>query len=367
MFITGVDGLTGGNLAWYFKDRVARVLGISRTHPVAIPDVETPALNVQNYNRVRQCLTQFKPEVIIHTISAVHYGHDPADQERSWRSNVLSTRVILDAARDLHARVVLISIEAEDSPFNEEVPIVGDPENWYVSDRTEAERMVMDHPESLVLRTRLFGWNVGDVECFPEWLLRNLFNKETVFCFTERVFSAIYVLDFAELLGRCLRQGVTGFFRVIGNDDLSNYSFGQELARIFGLDPAFIQPRIVRLPLPANAACLPTDGQPTLLNEIGGGQVPTVREGLAAFFRDWRDGFPNRLKECAKVAAPVCILPQRDVIPYGCQLIDADDMEAVTKVLHSWSLTQGPTIDHFEKDVAQTVHARYAVAVNSGT
>ena len=50
-------------------------------------------------------------------------------------------------------------------------------------------------------------------------------------------------------------------------------------------------------------------------------------------------------------------------IPYGCQNITSDDIEAVVRVLKSDYLTQGPELIRFEKAFAQYVGAQYAVAV----
>lgn len=55
------------------------------------------------------------------------------------------------------------------------------------------------------------------------------------------------------------------------------------------------------------------------------------------------------------------------MIPYGRQTISQKDIEAVTEVLRSDWLTQGPTVPRFEAAVAQRVGARYAIAVNSAT
>lgn len=54
-------------------------------------------------------------------------------------------------------------------------------------------------------------------------------------------------------------------------------------------------------------------------------------------------------------------------IPYARQSISDPDIEAVVRVLRSDWLTQGPTVERFEKAVAQYCGAQYAVAVNSGT
>lgn len=56
-----------------------------------------------------------------------------------------------------------------------------------------------------------------------------------------------------------------------------------------------------------------------------------------------------------------------NVIPYGKQYISDADIEAVTAVLKSDYLTQGPKIEEFEKAFANYVDAKYAIAVSNGT
>lgn len=52
---------------------------------------------------------------------------------------------------------------------------------------------------------------------------------------------------------------------------------------------------------------------------------------------------------------------------YGRQKISDDDIDAVTTVLRGDFLTQGPVVEAFEKALAESVGARFAVAVSSGT
>jgi UDP-4-amino-4,6-dideoxy-N-acetyl-beta-L-altrosamine transaminase len=56
-----------------------------------------------------------------------------------------------------------------------------------------------------------------------------------------------------------------------------------------------------------------------------------------------------------------------DFLPYGRQEIDADDIAAVSSVLNSDFLTQGPLVTKLEETFAATVGARHAVVCNSGT
>ncbi len=54
-------------------------------------------------------------------------------------------------------------------------------------------------------------------------------------------------------------------------------------------------------------------------------------------------------------------------IPYGRQSITTEDIDAVVDVLKSDFLTQGPTIESFEKAFADYVGSKYAVVVSNGT
>ena len=55
------------------------------------------------------------------------------------------------------------------------------------------------------------------------------------------------------------------------------------------------------------------------------------------------------------------------MIYYGKQSLDESDIEAVISVLRSDFLTQGPTIERFERRVADYCGAKYAVAVTNAT
>jgi len=55
------------------------------------------------------------------------------------------------------------------------------------------------------------------------------------------------------------------------------------------------------------------------------------------------------------------------MIPYGRQDISQADIDAVSQVLRSDFLTQGPAVPRFEQAVAARVRARHALAVNSAT
>ena len=54
-------------------------------------------------------------------------------------------------------------------------------------------------------------------------------------------------------------------------------------------------------------------------------------------------------------------------INYGLHYIDKKDIRGVTKILKSNFLTQGPTIEKFEKKLKKRFGAKYCIALSSGT
>lgn len=56
-----------------------------------------------------------------------------------------------------------------------------------------------------------------------------------------------------------------------------------------------------------------------------------------------------------------------NLLPYGHQWIDDEDIASVVRVLKTDWITQGPKVDEFERTVAEYCGAKYAVAVSSGT
>jgi perosamine synthetase len=56
-----------------------------------------------------------------------------------------------------------------------------------------------------------------------------------------------------------------------------------------------------------------------------------------------------------------------NLLPYGHQVIDEEDIQTVVDVLRSDWLTTGPNVAAFEQALAQQVGAEYAVAVSNGT
>jgi UDP-4-amino-4,6-dideoxy-N-acetyl-beta-L-altrosamine transaminase len=60
-------------------------------------------------------------------------------------------------------------------------------------------------------------------------------------------------------------------------------------------------------------------------------------------------------------------LAAKPFLPYGRQVIEEDDIQAVSEVLRGDYLTTGPTVGRFEAALAKTVNAKHAIVCANGT
>ncbi|MCJ7707996.1 MAG: SDR family oxidoreductase, partial [Anaerolineales bacterium] len=163
------------------------------------------------------------------------------------------------------------------------------PTNVYGQSKLEGEQAVAAaHPEALIVRTNLYGWNAQDKQSLAEWFLSNLEAGKRCRGFTDVWFSPILVNDLGWLLFAMLEVGLTGVYHVAGSECASKYDFGLRLARIFGLDPSLVEPVGV-----GQAALRARRGRQLCLNveraeRALGASLPTVEEGLTRF-RDLRE------------------------------------------------------------------------------
>ena len=367
ILITGVSGLLGNNLAYYFRED-NQITGLYFGHPVTIPDVETRCLNLLDYSETRALVLKLRPDVVMHCASKTDVDQMESEKEEGWQANVLATRVLLDALRDLDAKVIHISTDSVYSglngPYDEDMEPA--PCNWYGKTKLESERLVSQRSGSLILRTNLYGWNIQEKMSLAEWFLERLQTDEFTMGFADARFSSIYTFLLAEIIEKCLKRDLVGIYNCACRDSWTKYEFGQQIAEIFGFESEKVLPTSLDdvrsgakrgKDLRLNVGRLETElGEP----------LPTMSESLGRLYHDWQDGLPIKIKE--GVGGELnAFYPARSIINYGGQAIDQADIDAVVRVLKSTNLTQGEQISRFEEEVASYVGVQFSVAVSSGT
>lgn len=365
MIITGVSGLLGNNLAHYFKDKY-EIEGWYSSHKVSVEGVKARKVDIVYEKAISEIIGEYSPDVIIHCASLTDVDFCQRHKSLTKLVNSDSTRRLVRSSEDPKMKFVYISTDSVydggKGNFREDDP--ASPCNYYGMSKYEGEEAVREKENSLILRTNIFGWNIQKKDSIAEWIVHQLMKKRSIKGFKDVYFSSIYTFELARILEEMLAGDLKGLYNCASSTSLSKYEFACGVADRFSLDKSLIEPvKIDDFPFVAKRGKnLSLDS--SKLSRILGKELPTIEESLDAFFRDYKEGLPDKIKSRQSGAR---YYPKLSSIPYGRQNLDDDDVAGVVDVLKSSNLTQGERILSFEKSLCDYTGARFAVAFNSGT
>ncbi|MFA5903079.1 MAG: UDP-4-amino-4,6-dideoxy-N-acetyl-beta-L-altrosamine transaminase [Desulfobacula sp.] len=362
ILITGVSGLLGNNLAYYFKDRF-NVLGLYKTHPVEINGIVTRQVDILSKDSIKCVIGEFRPDIIIHCASLTDIEYSELNKESADLINVSGTRNIVSVVAD-NTKIVYIS---SDSVYDGikgnfvETDMV-DPQNYYGLSKYNGELEALKKRKSLVLRTNIFGWNIQEKNSIAEWIMHELDMNHEINGFRDVYFSSIYTFDLAKILEKAIEQDLAGIYNCGSRDSISKYEFALLIAQFFCLNQNLVKPiSIDHFSFKAKRGknlSLNVDKLSTALNLT----LPSINESLLSFYNDFKNSLQQNI---GKQMIPV--MKTQAFLNYGKQSIDNDDIQAVVEALQSANLTQGPKIFEFESALCNTVEAPFSVSCNSGT
>ena len=366
MLITGISGLLGNNLAFCLKDHY-QILGVYHTHRVEIDGIQTRGADLISGYGLRELIARFKPDIVIHGAAQADVEVCEEYPQEAEQINVVGTKNVAGCLKGSSAKLVYISTDlvydgikgnfCEDDPVN--------PPNHYAVTKCKAEKEVLNNKDSLVLRVNFFGWNIQNKYSLGEWVIHELTRKRAIQGFTDCFFSTMYTFELAKLLDLTIKKDLSGIYNCASSTSLSKYEFMTHLATELNLDTQLIQPILVddfgfKAKRSKNLSLNTTKLAMALAIEI-----PSLPDSIKRFVYDFKTGVAENIKShrWKKNIYPADL----EIIPYGRQCLDEDDIAAVVDVLKSEALAQGPRAQEFQSALCQMTDAAYCVAVNSGT
>lgn len=242
ILITGVSGLLGSNLAYCWKRRHA-VAGIYHTHPFTPQGIVSCEADLINPAAVDAIIDDFRPDVIVHTAALANVDACETDHSLADRLNVGLTRSVCSAACLKGIKLVHISTDAIYDGVKGNYIETDElhPSNYYAQTKLKAEQEAMRHPQSLIVRTSFYGFNVIAKKSLAEWVVDELSAGRSINGFEDAFSSNIFTFDLAVLLEQMIEHNLTGVYNAGCRDALSKYDFAREIARLFSLDGSLIK------------------------------------------------------------------------------------------------------------------------------
>lgn len=363
LLITGISGLLGSNLAYYFKDS-SDILGLYNAHPVEVNGIHTQQVDILSVDSLKIVIQDFHPDIIIHCASLTDIEYCEVNKEATDLVNVLGTKNIVDSINEDSTKIIYISSESvyEGASGNHSETDIVNPQNYYGLSKYKGELETLKRAGSLILRTNIFGWNIQAKHSIAEWMLNELARNTQINGFKDAYCSYIYTLELAVILEKAIEQDLSGIYNCGSCDSISKYEFALLIARLFHLNQNLVKPisiddfkfkakRGKNLSLNVSKLALALN-----LN------LPRIHDSVKAFYNDFESGLNKNIGRQMLFDKQT-----KPFLNYGKQLIDEDDIQAVVEVLQSTNLTQGSKVAEFEEALCRRTGARFAVACNSGT
>lgn len=286
ILVTGASGLLGASTAAAAGHRYGRAVGVSNRHPITIPNVTDVHVDLRQRGAGADVVCRHRPAWVIHCAAATNVDWCEAHAEESHRLNVEASRELAAAARGVGARFLYVSTDSvfdgkQGEYAEEDAPR---PLNVYAATKLGGEVAVSEEaPNSLIVRTSIYGWNAQAKLSLAEWVLDRLKAGKEVPGFTDVVFSPLLAHDLATILLDMIERDLQGVFHVGARDACSKYEFAVRIAECFWLDAGLVRPSSIDVARLVANRPKNTSLNVARITRVLQRPMPSVREGLQRF------------------------------------------------------------------------------------
>lgn len=300
IFITGLAGMLGSNLAFLLRDKY-KIFGIDK-NPVGIEGIICEEGSALDTLRVEDIIKENSIDIFIHCAALVNV--DLCEQKPDYAEivNYEMTKNLANICNRNGTKFIFISTDAvfpgTKLGLSNELDETG-PISVYGKTKLVAETAVLKNKNNLVIRTNIYGFNYRDKNSFGEWIVQALHSDEALNMFSDLTFSPILVNRFVEILDICMEKDLKGIYHICCTGMISKYDLGVAIQKAFKIpgrinstsmkDFEFAAPRTKNMGLDNSK----------IRKELNM-EIPTALEDAQEFYRLWQDGYGKRLKEGKK-------------------------------------------------------------------
>lgn len=227
VLVTGANGQLGYDVIKRLEEKEIKYLGTDRD-----------TLDITKEDDVKRVIKDYSPDVIVHC--AAYTAVDKAEDERELchAVNVLGTRYIAEACKEIDAKMIYISTDyvfdgKGDKPFD--VTDGPNPINYYGQTKYEGELEVQNLIDRyfIVRISWVFGSNGNN---FVKTMLRLGKERDEISVVADQVGSPTYTYDLSKLLVEMIETDKYGTYHATNEGYCSWYEFACEIFKQAGID-----------------------------------------------------------------------------------------------------------------------------------
>jgi dTDP-4-dehydrorhamnose reductase len=182
-------------------------------------------LDIRDETAVRALVFSFQPEIIIHLIGSTG----------AIRQGTGNTMWV---ARELGARLIHLSTDAifsgDAAPYDETA--VPTPITPYGRAKADAEAIVQQHPNSVIVRTSLI-YSLQSMDHGTRWMAAALAKGEPVTLFSNQIRNPIWIDSLCQAILELVDHEYTGILNVAGSQVLTRAEFALKLLDFWNVQP----------------------------------------------------------------------------------------------------------------------------------
>jgi dTDP-4-dehydrorhamnose reductase len=227
VLVTGADGQLGYDMVKRLNENSIECLGTSLNE-----------LDITNEAQTNKVITNYNPDVVIHC--AAYTAVDKAENERElcYNVNVLGTKYVASACKDIDAKMVYISTDyvfdgKGNQPF--EVTDQPNPINYYGKTKYKGELEVQKllNKYFIIRISWVFGKNGNN---FVKTMLRLAKERNEISVVADQIGSPTYTYDLTRLIVDMIQTEKYGIYHATNEGYCSWYEFASEIFRQAGLE-----------------------------------------------------------------------------------------------------------------------------------
>ena len=167
----------------------------------------------------------------------------------------------------------------------------------YAQTKLDGEIAVLDaNPNAAIARVNFFGWSLSGSRSLSEFFINNLKAGKEVNGFDDVYFCPMFVGDLADTLIGMLSKSLSGTYHVVGSRAITKYEFGGAIANQFGFDAGLINPISVS---DAGLKAKRSQNLRLSINKLSTAleyKIPDFSTGLAKFYTQYQQGYPQKMR-----------------------------------------------------------------------
>jgi dTDP-4-dehydrorhamnose reductase len=244
ILITGGSGLLALNWALAVREKFNVTLGL-HDRKINLKDTRSILLDLDSKESLTRALEALQPQLVIHAAGLTSIEQCEANPILAKYINVDLTKNLAIVCAKLNIPMVYISTDhlfsGNESLVHEDCPV--SPVNVYAKTKAEAETCILDSdPETLIIRTNFYGWGTSYRHSFSDIIINNLRAHKKIILFKDIYYTPLLIKTLVHIVHELVQRKFTGIFNVVGDDRISKYDFGLNLAKVFNLDFGLIYP-----------------------------------------------------------------------------------------------------------------------------